>query len=185
VIDPIYVSFRPSAQQLLAWRRDPATRRAIEPGGQARVEVTFSDGTRFPTTGRIQFVDPVVDPATGTQQFRAQFANPDRLLLPGQFVRVRVLGLVRDSAIVVPQRAVLQQLGRQSVYVVGQGDTVSAREVRASNWTGGDWLIEDGLKPGERVVVDGVQKVRPGAVVRVKALAEGTPRDSAAAEGSR
>lgn len=178
VLDPIYVSFRPSAQQQLAWRRGPETRRALQPGGSARVEVSFSDGTPFPTTGRIGFVDPVVDPQTGTQEYRAQFANPDHILLPGQFVRVRLLGLVRDSAIVIPQRAVLQQLGRQSVYVVGKGDTVSAREVKGAGWTGGDWLIASGLEPGERVVVDGVQKIGPGSVVRTTALADSSSSDS-------
>jgi membrane fusion protein, multidrug efflux system len=180
VLDPVYVSFRPSAEQQLAWRRDPTARRAIAPGGSARVEVSFADGTRFPTVGRIGFVDPVVDPQTGTQEYRAEFANPDRLLLPGQFARVRLLGLVRDSAIVVPQRAVVQQLGRQSVYVVGRGDTVSVRDVKATDWTGGDWLIETGLKAGDRVVVDGLQKVGPGRVVRATALPDSASRGDAA-----
>lgn len=179
VLDPIYVSFRPSAQQQLGWRRDPETRRAMAPGGSARVEVSFSDGSTFPTMGRIGFVDPVVDPQTGTQEYRAQFDNPDHILLPGQFVRVRLVGLVRDSALVVPQRAVLQQLGRQSVYVVGKGDTIAAREVKAAGWTGDGWLIQSGLEPGERVVVDGVQKIGPGSVVRPTALV-----DSAAREGA-
>jgi membrane fusion protein (multidrug efflux system) len=170
VLDPVYVSFRPSSEQQLAWRRDADTRRALTPGGAARVEAVFSDGTKFPTTGRINFVDPVVDPATGTQEYRAQFANPGHVLLPGQFVRVHILGLVRDSALVVPQRAVMQQLGQQSVYVVGKGDTVSARTVTGGGWVGGDWLIESGLKPGDRVVVDGILKVRPGSVVKPVAL---------------
>ena len=178
VLDPIYVSFRPSAEQQLAWRRDPRTRRAIQPGGSARVQVSFPDGSTFPTLGRIGFIDPVVDPQTGTQEYRAQFANSGHVMLPGQFVSVRLLGLVRDSAIVIPQRAVLQQLGRQSVYVVGKGDTVSARPVEAAGWTGGGWLIESGLEPGERVVVDGVQKIGPGMVVHATALADSTLHDS-------
>lgn len=172
VLDPIYVSFRPSAEQQLAWRRDPETRRAMAPGGSARVQVTFADGTTFPTTGRIGYVDPVVDPATGTQEYRAEFANPDHILLPGQFVRVHIVGLVRDSAIVIPQRAVLQQLARQSVYVVGRGDTVAAREVKGRGWTGDGWLIESGLRAGDRVVVDGIQKIGPGLVVKPVALAD-------------
>lgn len=189
VLDPIYVSFRPSAQQQLGWRRDPETRRAMAPGGSARVELSFSDGSTFPTMGRIGFVDPVVDPQTGTQEYRAQFDNSDHILLPGQFVRVRLVGLVRDSALVVPQRAVLQQLGRQSVYVVGKGDTIAAREVKAAGWTGDGWLIQSGLEPGERVVVDGVQKIGPGSVVRPTALVdsaarEGAPRGDSSAGGS-
>jgi membrane fusion protein (multidrug efflux system) len=178
VLDPIYVSFRPSAEQQMSWRREPEARRAIAPGGSARVEVAFSDGTIFPNKGRIDYVDPVVDPATGTQEFRAEFANPNRILLPGQFVRVRLIGLVRDSALVVPQRAVQQQLGRQSVYVVGKGDTVSAREVKGAEWAGGGWLIDSGLTAGDRVVVDGIQKIGPGIVVRPVALVDSTLRDS-------
>lgn len=185
VLDPIYVSFRPSAQQQLAWRRDPASRRALQPGGSARVQVSFPDGSVFPTLGRIGFVDPVVDSQTGTQEYRAQFANADHILLPGQFVRVRVRGLVRDSAIVIPQRAVLQQLGEQSVFVVGKGDTVHAREVTAAGWSGSGWLIESGLEPGERVVVDGVQKIGPGSVVHPTPLVDSTLADSTSGDRAR
>jgi membrane fusion protein (multidrug efflux system) len=178
VLDPVYVSFRPAAQQQLQWRRDPAAREALAPGGSARVDAVLADGSVFPTPGRIAFVDPVVDPQTGTQEYRAHYPNPDRLLLPGQFVRVRLQGLVREGAILVPQRAVLQQLGRQTVYVVGADGKVAAREVKATGWSGGSWLIEEGLAAGDRVVVDGVQKVRPGAAVRAVALV-----DSAAGPG--
>jgi membrane fusion protein (multidrug efflux system) len=170
VLDPIYVSFRPSAEQQLAWRRDADTRKALQPGGSARVEAVFADGTTFPTEGRIDYVDPVVDLATGTQEYRAKFANPDHTLLPGQFVRVRIKGLVRDSALVVPQRAVMQQLGRQSVYVVGKGDSVAVRSVVGAGWVGDQWVIDSGLVAGDRVVVDGILKIRPGAVVKPVAL---------------
>ena len=166
VLDPIYVTFRPSGQQLLAWRRDPKTAALIQPGGGLKVQVVLPDGSTAPIFGRIGFVDPVLDPATGTQQFRAEFSNPQRLLLPGQFVRVRLLGLTRDNAIVVPQRAVLQQLGRQSVFVVGEGDTVRVHDVTATAWIGPEWVIEQGLSAGDRVIVDGVQKVAPGMKVK-------------------
>ena len=170
VLDPVYVSFSPSSEQQLAWRRDPDTRKALQPGGSAQVEAIFADGTTFPNQGKIDYVDPVVDPATGTQEYRAKFDNPSHLLLPGQFVRVRILGLVRDSAIVVPQRAVMQQLGRQSVYVVGKGDSVSVRSVIGAGWVGDKWVIDSGLVAGDRVVVDGIQKIGPGAVVKPVAL---------------
>lgn len=182
VLDPVYVSFRPSSEQQLSWRRDPEARRALAPGGTARVEVSFSDGTAFPSKGRIYYIDPVVDPATGTQEYRATFANPSRIMLPGQFVRVNLLGLVRDSALVVPQRAVQQQLGRQSVYVLGKGDTVIAREVKGAMWAGTNWLIDSGLTAGDRVVVDGIQKIGPGIVVRPVALADSTSRDTTTAD---
>ena len=172
VLDPVYVSFSPSSEQQLAWRRDPDTRKALQPGGSARVEAVFADGSTFPEQGKIDYVDPVVDLATGTQEYRAKFDNPSHLLLPGQFVRVRILGLVRDSAIVVPQRAVMQQLGRQSVYVVGKGDSVSVRSVVGAGWVGDKWVIDSGLVAGDRVVVDGILKIRPGAVVKPVALAD-------------
>lgn len=166
VLNPVYVTFRPSAQQLLAWRRDPVTRRALIPGGSARVQAVLPDGSIAPATGRLDFIEPVLDPATGTQEFRAEFPNRERLLLPGQFVRVKLLGLVRDSAILIPQRAVVQAMGRQSVFVVGKGDTVQVRDVTASSWSGNRWVIERGLVPGDRVIVDGIQKIGPGAVVK-------------------
>jgi membrane fusion protein, multidrug efflux system len=166
VLDPIYVVFRPAAQQQLSWRRDPRTSRMLVPRGGLRLEAILPDGAPAPAQGRLDFVDPVVDPATGTQQFRAEFPNRERLLIPGQFVRIRLLGLMRDSAILVPQRAVLLTMGRQAVYLVDAADTVRARDVTASTWTGDQWLIEEGLKPGDRVIVDGVQKVGPGSRVR-------------------
>ncbi|HSU96966.1 MAG TPA: efflux RND transporter periplasmic adaptor subunit [Gemmatimonadaceae bacterium] len=166
VLDPIYVTFRPSTDQQAQWRSDPVYARAIAPGGSARVQVTLPDGSLFPTEGRIGYIDPVVDPQTGTQEYRAQFANPRRIMLPGQFVHVALRGLSRTNAIVIPQRAVLQQMGRQSVYVVGPDNKVAAREVKATTWTGNDWLIESGLAAGDRVVVDGVQKIGPGAPVQ-------------------
>lgn len=184
VLDPIYVSFRPSAEQQFEWRRDPAEARAMSPGGSARVQATLPDGSLFPAEGRIGFVDPVVDPQTGTQEYRAEFPNPSHLMLPGEFVHVRVRGLVRHGAIVVPQRAVVEQMGRQIVYVIGPGNTVAAREVHATSWTGTDWLIEQGLDPGDRVVVDGVQKVGPGAPVRPTPLVDSTRPDSAHAAGA-
>lgn len=166
VLDPVRVTFRPSTQQVLAWRRDPRATQSLRAGGSARVEIVMPDGVVYPETGKLDFVAPVVDSATGTQEFRAEVANRQRLLVPGQFVRVRLEGLVRDSALLVPQRAVVQSLGRQSVYVLGAGDTVHSRDVHATAWIGQRWLIDSGLVAGDRVIVDGVQKVRPGSVAK-------------------
>jgi membrane fusion protein (multidrug efflux system) len=179
VVDPVYVSFHPSADQLLRWKRDPALARATMAGGTARVQVVMPDSTTLPTTSQVEFVDPVVDPQTGTQLFRAQFHTTDHLLVPGQFVRVRLLGLVRPDAILIPQRAVVQQMGQQSVFVVDKSNKVAARNVKATAWTGSSWLIESGLSAGERVVVDGVQKIAPGAVVKPTPLATATDADPA------
>lgn len=166
VLDPVYVAFRPSSQQLLAWRRDPAINRLLQPGSALKIEAILPDGRPAPQQGKLGFIDPVLDPATGTQELRATLPNPDHLLLPGQFVRVRLHGITRDSAILIPQRAVLQAMGRQSVYLVGPGDTIKVHDVTATSWQGNEWLIEQGLSPGDRVVVEGVQKAFPGTKVR-------------------
>lgn len=174
-LDPVYVNFQPSAQQLLTWRRDRRANRQLQPGGSVRIQAMLPDGSLLPREGRINYVDPVADAETGTQKFRAEFANGDRMLVPGQFIRVRVQGLARDSAIVVPQRAVQQAMGRQVVYIVAAGDSVMAREVSATGWAGDQWLIEKGLAAGDRVIVDGVQKVGPGRVVKPVPLVDTPP----------
>jgi len=168
--DPAYVTFRPSAQQVEGWKRVRDIARALMPGGTARVQVSLPDGSVLPRTGRIEFVDPAVDPATGTQAYRATFDNADRALVPGQFVRVRLLGLVRDSTITVPERAVLESLGRQYVYVVLPGDSVVTRDVVTGDLLEGSVTIAHGLAAGDRVVVDGLQKIRPGARVTPQPL---------------
>jgi membrane fusion protein, multidrug efflux system len=165
-LDPLYVSFEPSSQQLLEWRENPRSRALIEPGSSLQVRVVLPDGTLMPRVGRLDFVAPALDPATGTEEFRATFPNPDRLLMPGQFVQVRLVGFVRENALAVPQRAVQTGLGRQYVFVVGKGDTVATRDVQAGPWAGDLWIIDRGLVPGDRVVVDGLQKVAPGRPVK-------------------
>ena len=178
-LDPVYVTFEPSSQQLLEWRENPRWRDLIVPGSRLTVQVVLPDGTVLPRTGHLDFVAPSLDAATGTQEFRATFQNADRLLMPGQFVRVRLVGFARDSAIAVPQRAVQTGLGRQFVYVVGAGDTGQMRDVQTGAWAGDQWIINRGLAAGDRVVVDGIQKVAPGRPVKPVPLA-----DSAAAAGT-
>jgi membrane fusion protein (multidrug efflux system) len=165
-VDPIYVFFSPSDQEVLRWRRDIAAKRLIVPPGVLDVQATLADGSVFGSTGKLNFIDLALQPATGALQLRAEFPNPQHTLLPGQFVRVHLLGVKRSEAILVPQRAVQQGLNGPFVYLLGAGDTVSARNVVASEWAGSQWLIESGLKPGDRVVVDGTQRVTPGRPVR-------------------
>ncbi len=174
VLSPIYVSFNPPAQQLIAWKNDPVASNALQTGGSVRVIITLPDGSMLPDTGKIAYINPVVDPQTGTQQFRAIFSNDDKMITPGEFVRVHVLGLVHDSSIVVPQRAVQRLMGRQIVYVIGNGDSVSQRQVTATTWIGDKWEIDQGLSSGDRIIVDGVQKVRPGMVVRTAPIEDTT-----------
>jgi membrane fusion protein (multidrug efflux system) len=166
-LSQVYVTFRPSSQQLLSWQRDPQARRLLQPGENGVVvHAVLPDGSLLPRTGRINFIAPSLDSASGTQEFRARFENADRRLLPGQFVSVRLEGFARTSALAVPQRAVQQGLGRQFVFVVGPGDSVVARDVKPGPWSGNLWLIDSGLVAGDRVIVDGIQKVAPGRVVK-------------------
>src|SRR5207247_505589 len=174
------------AQGALLFRIDPTTYEAAYRSAQARLanaqrtlarlkpllaaravaQKDVADGTVYPRTGTLKFTDLALQPVTGTQQLRAELRNPQHLLLPGQFVRVRLLGLKQPGAILVPQRAVLQGLGGAFVYVLDAGDKVATRNVTATSWDGGSWLIEQGLAAGDRVVVDGVQQVAPGSPVR-------------------
>jgi membrane fusion protein (multidrug efflux system) len=173
-LDPVYVVFRPSSQDLLRWRQDPDARALIRPGSALVVKVVLPDGTELPRTGKLDYVSPSLDPATGTQEFRALFANKDLVLVSGQFVRVRLEGFERDSTLAVPRRAVQQSLGRQFVLVVGKGDTVVTRDVETGAWSGDAWIIERGLAAGDRVVVDGVQKAAPGQPVHPVPLRDST-----------
>jgi len=171
-LDPVYVSFRPSSQQLFDWKKDEDSRSLIHAGSRLTVEVVLPDGSVAPRVGRLDFVAPSLDATTGTQEFRALVQNDDRLLVPGQFVRARLVGFIEEGALAVPVRAVQTALGRQFVYVVAAGDTVRARDVQPGQWAGNLWIIREGLKAGDRVVVDGVQKIGPGRPVRPVALGD-------------
>lgn len=178
-VDPVYVTFHPSSQDQQQWRQDPGSRKLIQPGSPLVVRVVLPDGRELPRKGKLDYVSPSVDPATGTQELRASFANDDLALVPGQFVRVRLQGFEQDSALAVPRRAVQQSLDQQFVLVVGKGDTVTARDIETGTWSGDWWIIERGLEPGDRVVVDGVQKAAPGGTVRPVALPDSAVADTA------
>jgi membrane fusion protein (multidrug efflux system) len=142
------------------------------------VKVVLPDGTELPHGGRLDYVSPSVDPGTGTLELRASFDNPNRALVAGEFVRVRLHGFERDGALAVPRRAVQQSLDKQFVLVVGKGDTVQARDIETGTWSGDWWIVESGLQRGERVVVEGVQKAAPGQPVRPVVLADSAAADS-------
>jgi membrane fusion protein (multidrug efflux system) len=163
-VDPIYVSFNPSDRDVLAWRHNEATRKMIA-SGKLKVAITLSDKSVFPHQGTVTFVDQSLQYNTGTLLLRASVPNPEHILLPGQFVRVKPLGITRDSAVLVPQRAVQQGLAGTFVYLLGANNTATPRDVSATSWENGRWLIEDGLKAGDQVIVDGTLKVGPGRPV--------------------
>ena len=126
----------------------------------------LADKSEFPLPGHIENVLNQVDPKTGTLELQARFPNPQHTLLPGQFGRVRVQVAERKNAILVPQRAVQQMQSMQAVYTVGPDNKVLQRAVSTGDRVGTSWIIEQGLKPGDRVIVEGQLKVRPGAQVQ-------------------
>jgi membrane fusion protein (multidrug efflux system) len=164
-VDPIYVSFNPAQEDLLTWRREIADKRLVFPAGALRVRAVLSDNTYDPEEGTLNFADITIGSQTGTQQLRATFANRAHFLLPNQFVRVEMLDLKRADAILVPQRAVQQGITGAYVYTVGDSNKVGIKPVETAGWDGAQWIIASGLAVGDKVVVDGVQKIYPTATV--------------------
>ena len=165
-LDPMYVSFSVSEREALAvWKRR-------KPGASG-ITITLPDDSLYAHEGAIDFVDRVVDPRTGTLALRAVFPNPAGLLQPGQYVRLRALLEERPDALVVPQAAIQESQGSASLFVVAPDRTVQARAVRMGARVGPLWVVEDGVKPGEHVVVKGLQQIRAG--MRVDPTVEALP----------
>ena len=174
-VDPMYVIFGIPDREYLAIRRDvEAGRLKLPPGNRFKTTVKLADGTSYSRSGDLNFTDVRVNTQTGTSEARAEFGNAQHQLRAGEFVRVVLEGAVRPSAIVVPQRAVLEGPKDKFVYVVNAESKAEPRPVQVGEWAGDGWIIESGVKPGDRVVVDGVMKIGPGAPVRVT-----TPQDDA------
>ena len=167
--NPIWVNFGiPDNDQARLTKEIQAGRLAVPSGGQFEVALLLADGTPYGQTGKLNFSDTRISAATGTRETRAELPNGDGQLRPGQFVRVVLRGATYPNAVTVPQRAVLEGPQGKFVYVVGEKGVAEVRPVQAGEWSGGsDWIIIDGLKEGERVIVDGVMKLGPGAPVKI------------------
>lgn len=184
-VDPIYLRYPVSEQEILRYRnREERGELVIPELGQLQVEVTLADGTEYPHRGTVNFVDVGIDPSTGTAVVRAVVPNPERSLRPGQFAHATLLGIERVNAMVVPQQAVMQSPTGASVYVVGPDETVEQRTVTLGEWQGDGWVIESGLEPGDRVVIDQLLSLRPGMAVNVQ-QADGASRTADAEAGAR
>ena len=167
-IMPIWVNFGVPDREQQAIQADVQAGRLVLPrGGSFQVALKRSDGTLYAHTGRVNFADVRVSPATGTREMRAELPNPQGALRPGEFVRVILRGATRPNAITVPQRAVLEGPQGKFVYVVNAESKVEPRPVEAGDWHGEQWIITRGLNAGDRVVTDGVMKLGPGAPVRI------------------
>jgi RND family efflux transporter MFP subunit len=172
-VDPMYVDFAiTEADYLRIVKRIPALGRGeASRDAPSQLELVVADSTTFPHKGRPIFIDRAIDLKTGTIQVRAEFPNPQRVLRPGQFGRVRAITEEVPNAILVPQLAVTELQGIKSVLVVGEGDKVAARTVTLGDAVDDSYIVRTGVKPGERVIVDGIQKVKPG--MQVKAESKG------------
>ncbi|WP_034658202.1 efflux RND transporter periplasmic adaptor subunit [Chelativorans sp. J32] len=166
-LDPVYADFTQSANELLALRR------ALEAGelstvasGEARLRLLYDDGTPYPQHGRLLFEEATVDESTGQITLRGEFPNPDGNLLPGMYVRVQIEQGVQEKAIAVPQQAVQRNAsGTAQVYVVNGENVVELRPVQVARAFEDRWVIGEGLEEGDRVIVEGFQKIAPGATV--------------------
>ncbi|HEV2008743.1 MAG TPA: efflux RND transporter periplasmic adaptor subunit, partial [Burkholderiales bacterium] len=174
-VDPIYVNFAVSEQKLLELQRQLKRNPGEEKAKLPAFRLKLADGSEYKLSGKLNFVDAAVDPKSGTLQVRVLVPNPDRLLRAGQLVRVVFPSLQELSAIRIPQKAVQELQGKRSVYVVDAEGKAAYREITANTRLGNDWVVESGVQPGEMVIVEGTQKVHPGAPVKpVAAAADAT-----------
>jgi membrane fusion protein (multidrug efflux system) len=168
-LDPIYVDVTQTSAELLRLQKDMAEGR-LRANGRANVKLLLEDGSVYPLQGKLQFSEVSVDPGTGSVTLRAVFPNPKRQLLPGMYVRAIVEKGVGQQAILIPQQSVTRDAkGQATALVLGADNTVQARTLQIGQSVGNQWLVTGGLKAGEQVIVDGLQKVQPGAP------AQGTP----------
>lgn len=177
-VNPIKAYFQVSEQEYLQAAQRPASERE-----KREVELILADGSVYPEKGRFAFADRQVDITTGTIRVAAIYPNPGNYLRPGQYGRVRVAVSVRKGALLVPQRAVSEVQGKYMVAVVGTDNKVDIRPVKAAERVDSLWVILEGLKPGERVVAEGIQKVRPGMPVTPKDFVEAPAKPEASVEG--
>ncbi|MBF0438969.1 MAG: efflux RND transporter periplasmic adaptor subunit, partial [Magnetococcales bacterium] len=172
-IDPIWVNFTQSSPELFRLRRAIRTGSA-KPIESVEVHLVLEDDVTYSLPGTLQFTDMAVDPQTGSVALRAEFPNPDKILLPGQFVRLE-LAMATTDGVAVPQRAVQTSPQGQIVMMVDANNKVTPRPIKTGGFSGHDWVVLEGLKEGEKVIVTGLQKLRPGMVVTPKESVSSTP----------
>ncbi len=179
-LDRVYVDITQSSTQLLALRQSMASGQARQ--GDVAVRLKLEDGSDYPTPGVLQFTDVTVDPASGTVNLRAIVPNPQGVLLPGMYVRALITQAVQPNAILAPQAAVARDVrGQPIAYVVNAQGKAELRNLKTGGTVGDKWLVTDGLKAGDRLVVEGLQKVRDGAPVH--AVPAGSPPAGGPAKG--
>ncbi|WP_457674708.1 efflux RND transporter periplasmic adaptor subunit, partial [Thiolapillus sp.] len=181
-LDPMWVEFSVSENQIFNLRRMRKEGLLVAPeDDRYAVEIVLADGSTYAHKGQVTFADASISEETGTFLLRAEVANPDKQLRPGQFVRAWIEGGIRPGAILVPQRAVQQRGEGSYVWVIGEDGSVEQRSVVTGAWHGKEWFIDKGLKDGERIVLDGALKLRPDSKVVVVEAGGG---NQAPAEGN-
>ncbi len=185
-LDPIYVDLTQSSSELLQMRKAIATGN-LDRFEEVPVTILLEDGSEYEHPGKLAFSEMTVEPSTGSFSLRVVVPNPDRLLMPGMYVRANVGTGIRQQGLLVPQQGIARDpRGNTSAMVVGQDNTVEVRPVRVSRSIGDKWLVEEGLAEGDKVIVEGLQKIRPGIQVRVveatSKAAEGTDSVASAAQ---
>ncbi|AOH83124.1 efflux transporter periplasmic adaptor subunit [Sphingomonas panacis] len=165
-IDPVYVDIQESSADLLKLRQQILSGRLTR-DGNAHVKLKLEDGSEYGAQGTMRFADVTVDPTTGSQVIRALFPNPNGLLLPGMFVRASLVEGTQAKAMLVPQRAVSRdEKGQPTVLVIGAGNKVEPRTLVSNRTDGDNWIVTGGLKPGDKVIVEGAMMLRPGMPVQ-------------------
>jgi membrane fusion protein (multidrug efflux system) len=178
-LDPVYVDLTQSSSELLQLRKELAAG-TLTKSGDLPVQILLEDGTRYKHDGKLAFADVTVDPGTGSFALRVKVPNPDNILLPGMYVRAVVGNGIRQNALLVPQKGITRDpKGNATAMVVGKDGKVEARAVQASRTIGDKWLVDGGLVAGDRVIIEGLQKIRPGAPVNATEL--GAPAAGSAA----
>ena len=167
-IDPVYVDIQQSSADLLKLRQQIISGQVTR-DGNARVKLKLEDGSEYGAQGVLRFADVTVDPTTGSQVIRALFPNPNGLLLPGMFVRAALVEGTKSDAMLVPQRAVSRdEKGQATVMVIGAGNKVEPRTLQTNRTVGDNWLVTGGVKPGDKIIVEGGKMLRPGMPVQGK-----------------
>jgi len=165
-VDPMYVNFSISERRLLALQERLGRAPSQTAKGVPPFQLILADGSRYPHPARLNFISPAVDRSTGTLAVRLEVDNPEHLLRAGQFARVVVVAQELNDALVVPQRAVQDLQGKNYLWIIDRDQKAQQRDVTMGSRLGNDWIVEKGLEPGDRVIVDGVQKLKPGTEVR-------------------
>jgi len=179
-LDPIYVDVTQSSNDFLRLKQELASGALKQVDGKAKVDLVTQDGIKYSQSGTLEFSDVTVDQTTGSITLRAVFPNPDHTLLPGMFVRAKLEEGTNPTALLVPQQGVTRTpRGDASVMLVGEGDKVELRQITATQAIGDKWLVTDGLKTGDRVIITGLQKVRPGAQVKAQEVTSDAQQQTA------